>query len=68
MAIPNVANDIPNQHDSFRRVKTLFEELKNEGHDIDTLSMGMSSDLEVAISEGSTMVRIGTDLFGKREA
>ena len=68
MAIPSVANDIQMQHDSFRRMKTLFEELKNEGHDIDTLSMGMSSDLEVAISEGSTMVRIGTDLFGKREA
>ena len=67
MAIPSVANDLYMQHDSFRRVKTLFEKLKNEGHDVDTLSMGMSSDLEVAISEGSTMVRIGTDLFGKRE-
>jgi len=68
MAIPSVANDAQMQHESFRRVKTLFEELKNEGHDIDTLSMGMSADLEVAIAEGSTMVRIGTDLFGKRQA
>ncbi len=67
MAIPSVANDLHMQHDSFRKVKALFETLKDEGHDIDTLSMGMSSDLEVAISEGSTMVRIGTDLFGKRE-
>lgn len=67
MAIPSVANDLQKQHDSFRRVKALFEELKNEGHDIDTLSIGMSSDLEVAISEGSTMVRIGTDLFGERK-
>lgn len=68
MAIPSVANDLHMQHDSFRKVKALFETLKDEGHDIDTISMGMSSDLEVAISEGSTMVRIGTDLFGKREA
>lgn len=68
MAIPSVDNDLQMQHKSFQRVKTLFEKLKNEGHDIDTLSMGMSSDLEVAISEGSTMVRIGTDLFGKRES
>ena len=66
MAIPRVTTDSEEQHDSFRRVKVLFEMLKNEGHDIDTLSMGMSSDLEIAICEGSTMVRIGTDLFGKR--
>ena len=66
MAIPRVTTDSEEQHESFRRVKVLFEMLKNEGHDIDTLSMGMSSDLEIAISEGSTMVRIGTDLFGKR--
>ncbi|MGB5486299.1 MAG: YggS family pyridoxal phosphate-dependent enzyme [Lysobacterales bacterium] len=68
MAIPRLTNDPKEQHESFRRVKDLFELLKNEGHDIDTLSMGMSSDLEIAISEGSTMVRIGTDLFGKRES
>jgi len=49
-------------------VKDLYEALIDEGHDLDTLSMGMSSDLEVAISEGSTMVRIGTDLFGRRES
>jgi pyridoxal phosphate enzyme (YggS family) len=67
MAIPRVTTVPGEQHDSFRRVKDLFEELKNAGHDIDTLSMGMSSDLEIAIAEGSTMVRIGTDLFGKRE-
>ena len=56
------------QHESFRRVKVIFDTLRSEGHDIDTLSMGMSSDLEVAISEGSSMVRIGTDLFGKRKS
>ena len=68
MAIPRLTTNIDEQHESFRKVKTLFDHLRNEGHDIDTLSMGMSSDLEIAINEGSTMVRIGTDLFGERES
>ena len=67
MALPRMTSDPIEQHDSFRRVRILFEELKNAGHEVDTLSMGMSSDLEIAVSEGSTMVRIGTDLLGKRE-
>lgn len=67
MAIPRLTADAEEQHLSFRKVKSLFEMLKNEGHDIDTLSIGMSADLETAIAEGSTMVRIGTDLFGARE-
>ncbi len=67
MAIPRMTTDPREQHDSFRQVRNLFEDLKNTGHDIDTLSMGMSADLDVAISEGSNMVRIGTDLLGKRE-
>lgn len=50
----------------FRRVRRLFEELRALGHELDTLSMGMSDDLEPAIAEGSTMVRIGTALFGAR--
>jgi pyridoxal phosphate enzyme (YggS family) len=68
MAIPRMTTDLKAQHDSFRKVKALFETLRSEGHDIDTLSMGMSSDLEIAITQGSTMVRIGTDLFGKRKS
>jgi len=67
MAIPRLSSDPGEQHHSFRQVRVLFEELKNRGHDLDTLSMGMSADLDVAIYEGSTMVRIGTDLLGKRE-
>jgi pyridoxal phosphate enzyme (YggS family) len=67
MAIPEMTTVPSRQHDSFSQVSALFEELRNAGHDIDTLSMGMSADLEIAIAEGSTMVRIGTDLFGKRE-
>jgi pyridoxal phosphate enzyme (YggS family) len=66
MAIPELTTVEASQHESFRKVRVLFEELKKAGHDIDTLSMGMSADLEIAIAEGSTMVRIGTDLFGKR--
>jgi pyridoxal phosphate enzyme (YggS family) len=68
MSIPRVTTDLSAQHESFRKVKALFESLRLAGHDIDTLSMGMSSDLEIAIAEGSTMVRVGTDLFGKRES
>jgi pyridoxal phosphate enzyme (YggS family) len=67
MAIPKLTDDLIEQHDSFRQVKDLFEELKTRGHELDTLSMGMSADLDVAITEGSTMVRIGTDLLGKRQ-
>ena len=68
MAIPRLTTDRNEQHESFRKVKTLFDTLVSEAHDIDTLSMGMSADLEAAIEEGSTMVRIGTDLFGPRES
>jgi pyridoxal phosphate enzyme (YggS family) len=66
MAIPKMTTDPIEQHDSFRRVRLLFEELLARGFAVDTLSMGMSADLEIAIQEGSTMVRIGTDLLGKR--
>jgi len=67
MAIPKMTSVQSEQRESFKKVKTLFDALKSAGHDVDTLSMGMSSDLEMAIAEGSTMVRIGTDLFGARE-
>ena len=50
----------------FRQTRRLFDELIAAGHALDTLSMGMSDDFELAIEEGSTMVRIGTDLFGPR--
>ena len=52
----------------FRRLKELFEELKAGGHpELDTLSMGMSHDLETAIEEGATCVRVGTAIFGERD-
>lgn len=52
--------------EEFRRVRALFDALRAAGHDIDTLSMGMSEDLQIAVEEGSTMVRVGTALFGAR--
>jgi uncharacterized pyridoxal phosphate-containing UPF0001 family protein len=68
MAIPKVETQYEQQQIAFRQMHQLFSELqKNQDHaPIDTLSIGMSSDLEAAIAEGSTQVRIGTDLFGER--
>ena len=54
------------QGEGFGRLRELQEEARRSGLDLDTLSMGMSADLEQAIQEGSTMVRIGTALFGER--
>ncbi len=51
---------------AYRRLRELYARLKNEGLELDTLSAGMSDDLEAAVAEGSTMVRIGTAIFGKR--
>jgi len=50
----------------FSRAHKLFDQLRTSGLDLDTLSMGMSADLEAAIMAGSTCIRIGTDLFGPR--
>lgn len=66
MVIPTATDDINQQHDAFKRSFALFKELKNNYPTVDTLSMGMSGDLDAAIAEGSNMVRIGTALFGKR--
>ena len=67
MAIPQFHSDTGGAAlESFARLKTLFEECRQHGFEFDTLSMGMSADLEQAVAAGSTMVRIGTDLFGQR--
>lgn len=65
MAIPSIQTSNPTGS-SFDRMKQLFEKLRADGFELDTLSMGMSVDLESAIEAGSTMVRIGTDLLGER--
>lgn len=66
MAIPEATEDEQIQRQSFRKLREKFEELNQDGHGLDTLSMGMSDDLESAVAEGSTMVRIGTAIFGTR--
>lgn len=66
MAIPAADLDTEAQHQAFSELKKLFEQLKTELVDLDTLSMGMSADMGAAIAEGSTMVRIGTAIFGPR--
>ena len=66
MALPAPSPDPAVQHAALKQVRTLFEAWRAAGLDIDTLSMGMSNDLEAAVEEGATMVRIGTAIFGHR--
>jgi pyridoxal phosphate enzyme (YggS family) len=66
MAIPAPTADVAAQRAAFRRVREQLDDLRAHGHALDTLSMGMSGDLEAAILEGATIVRIGTALFGER--
>lgn len=66
MAIPEPAGDLPAQRRPHRQLRELFEQLRAAGLALDTLSTGMSADLEAAVLEGSTMVRIGTAIFGAR--
>lgn len=68
MCIPPEEKDPTQQRYWFGEVRRLFESLNADGADLDTLSMGMSGDLESAIREGATMVRVGTALFGARPA
>jgi pyridoxal phosphate enzyme (YggS family) len=68
MAIPAPLADMARRRHAFRRMRLLFEQLRHAHPDIDTLSMGMSEDAELAIAEGATMVRVGTALFGARPA
>jgi pyridoxal phosphate enzyme (YggS family) len=66
MAIPEPHPDSTRRRAAFVRMRDLFEALRADHPDIDTLSMGMSDDFELAIAEGATLVRIGTALFGAR--
>lgn len=66
MSLPPAAGDPENSAPYFARLRELKEELEAEGFATDTLSMGMSRDLDVAIREGSTIVRVGTAIFGPR--
>lgn len=66
MAIPEPTEDMALARRRFASVKRLYDELNQSGLALDTLSMGMSGDLEAAIFEGATMVRVGTAIFGER--
>ncbi len=67
MTIPQACNDQDEQRQRFAQLRRQLEQLHQLGLKLDTLSMGMSSDLESAIAEGATIVRIGTRIFGKRQ-
>ena len=68
MAIPEPAADFAAQRLPHRALRMLMDELRGQGLALDTLSMGMSADLEAAVAEGATIVRVGTAIFGGRPA
>ena len=66
MAVPEASHDEQVQRQAFRQLKQLSDAIQAAGITLDTLSMGMSADMHAAIAEGSTMLRIGTAIFGNR--
>jgi pyridoxal phosphate enzyme (YggS family) len=66
MSIPEPAESEAQMRAVHRQAKALFDNLRQQGLLLDTLSMGMSADLAAAIAEGSTLVRVGTAIFGQR--
>ncbi|HID45532.1 MAG TPA: YggS family pyridoxal phosphate-dependent enzyme [Chromatiaceae bacterium] len=67
MTMPQAAASVNRQHQVFARLRQLLDEMNRQGHALDSLSMGMSGDMQAAICEGATMVRIGTAIFGPRK-
>jgi uncharacterized pyridoxal phosphate-containing UPF0001 family protein len=66
MAIPEPEQDVAKQREPFARLRALFEGLRRDGLELDTLSMGMSADMAAAVLEGATIVRVGSAIFGAR--
>lgn len=66
MSVPAPNLDFEEQRAQFKLLFECYQELQQQGFPLDTLSMGMSDDFEAAIAEGSTMIRIGTRIFGER--
>jgi hypothetical protein len=66
MTIPEPAETATQMRAVHAQARALFEQLRQQGWPLDTLSMGMSADLDAAIAEGSTLVRVGTAIFGRR--
>ena len=67
MAIPKPEETHIAQLNSFKKIKNIFDDLVKKGYKLDTLSIGMSSDYNAAIEAGSTVIRIGTAIFGERK-
>jgi pyridoxal phosphate enzyme (YggS family) len=67
MGMATFTDDESQVRREFKHLKSLFDELQSELPEINTLSMGMSGDYKIAIEEGSTMVRIGSSIFGARK-
>ena len=67
MAIPAPVEELPRQRLPFAQLRELKQQLNSHGLELDTLSMGMSHDLEAAVLEGATIVRVGTAIFGERQ-
>ncbi len=67
MTLPRPCNDLEEQRRPFAALHGMLETLNARGFALDTLSMGMSNDMEAAIAEGATIIRIGTAIFGARE-
>ena len=66
MAIPKETSDYAQQREQFKILRDIYDQLNNAGLQLDTLSMGMSHDLEAAIAEGATIIRVGSAIFGTR--
>ncbi len=66
MSIPEAEDDLQAQRAAHRALRDMLQQLNAAGLKLDTLSMGMSADLEAAVAEGSTLVRVGTAVFGLR--
>lgn len=67
MCIPLASKDPEQQKASFSKLRQAKEQLQQQGYALDTLSMGMSNDYQVAIAEGATIIRVGTAIFGPRQ-
>src|SRR6185503_17580021 len=66
MGMASFTEDMDKVRTEFKRLKNLYDQLKTSNLELQTLSMGMSSDYKVAIEEGSNMIRIGSLIFGER--
>lgn len=67
MAIPKPSDSLEKQRAAFFKIQQWYKKLQTLSADVDTLSIGMSGDIEAAIAEGSTIVRVGTAIFGQRD-